>query len=418
MSVQQMRVILDDNAGVIKYGSDWDINDQVMWYQGSTNFPSFTRQGPCSFSLAFQGTSIAFIGNTPSPTSSQTATFTLDGASSYNSSYDSPPGQQSYVQWYQSPLMSDGAHTIQVSNLDGTAIDMAIMTVGPNTPLGNNSIFVDNDDPSISYSGSWTLDQSTFHAGNVPSGSPVGNTTQTSNTAGDAMSFSFAGSSISVYGIFQWAKIGSISAVYTLDGVPSSQTYLVTADSPQHSENDATNYVFYSKNNLSPGPHTLGIQITDIVNQTYKLDYMVYSPSFSSFAEMPDLSAVSTTAAPATQTIGQVSATSSSTSLTTPSGFSTVFGTAQTTAHTSTSASASASASGTASVHDQAAAKLGKSAIPVGAIVGLIVGIVLIMSLLLVLLVRLRRRRQEREQWASEPAPSMSDQSAFMDGKA
>lgn len=55
MSVQQMRVILDDNAGVIKYGSNWDINDQVMWYQGSTNFPSFSRQGPVSFSLAFQG---------------------------------------------------------------------------------------------------------------------------------------------------------------------------------------------------------------------------------------------------------------------------------------------------------------------------------------------------------------------------
>ena len=91
--------------------------------------------------------------------------------------------------------MSDGAHTIDVSNLDGTAIDMAIMTVGPNTPLGNNSIFVDNDDPSVSYTGSWTLDQSTFHAGNVPSGSPVGNTTQTSNTVGDAMSFSFAGAS-------------------------------------------------------------------------------------------------------------------------------------------------------------------------------------------------------------------------------
>lgn len=219
-----------------------------------------------------------------------------------------------------------------------------------------------------------------------------------------------------MYGIFQWAKIGSISAVYTLDGVPSSQTYLVTADSPQLSENDATNYVFYSKSNLSPGPHTLGIQITDIVNQTYKLDYMVYSPSFSSFAEMPDLTAVSTTAAPATQTTGRGSATGSPTSLTTPSGFSTVFGTAQTTAPTGTSTYASAS--GTASVHDQAAAKLGKSAVPVGAIVGLIVGIVLIMGLSLVLLVRLRRRRQEREQWAPEPAPVMSDQSAFMDGKA
>ena len=223
------------------------------------------------------------------------------------------------------------------------------------------------------------------------------------------------GTSISVYGIFQWAKLGSISAVYTLDGVPSSQTYLVTADSPQRSQNDATNFVFYSKNNLSPGPHTLGIQITDLVNQTYKLDYMVYSPSFSSFAEMPALTAVSSTAASATQTTGQVSTTGSSTPLTTPTGSSTALRTTQTPALTSTSISAS----GTGSVPDQATtAKLGKSTVPVGLIVGLIVGIVLIMGLLLVFLIRLRRRRQERQRWEIEPAPSMSDQSAFMDGKA
>ncbi len=55
MSAQQMRVILDDNAGVIKYGTGWDTNDQVMWYQGSTNFPSFSGPGLCSFSLTFQG---------------------------------------------------------------------------------------------------------------------------------------------------------------------------------------------------------------------------------------------------------------------------------------------------------------------------------------------------------------------------
>lgn len=89
--------------------------------------------------------------------------------------------------------MADGLHDIAVTGLDGTAVDMAIITVGPNTSLENYNIFVDDDDPSVTYTGHWNLDQSTFHAGNVPSGLPVGNTTHTSNTVGDIMGFTFAG---------------------------------------------------------------------------------------------------------------------------------------------------------------------------------------------------------------------------------
>ncbi len=82
----------------------------------------------------------------------------------------------------------------------------------------------------------------------------------------------------------------------------TSQTYLVTADTPQRTEGDATNFVFYSTNNLAAGAHTLSVNITDVANQAYRLDYLVYSPSFSSLAAMPNLPPGTAAAAPATIT--------------------------------------------------------------------------------------------------------------------
>ncbi|KJA21746.1 hypothetical protein HYPSUDRAFT_41592 [Hypholoma sublateritium FD-334 SS-4] len=366
MSSQQLRVILDDNVADFIYGPNWELNAQVEWYQGGTHFPSYNRTTFGFFNLSFEGTSIAFIGNTPAPSSSQMATISIDGGTPYNSSYGSPPGQQTYVQWYQSPLLSDGVHTVSVDHLDGTAIDMAIITVGPNTPLTNRSIFVDNNDPSIEYTGHWVEDESISRPGNLPSGPPIGNSTQTSTTPGDTINFRFSGTSISVYGVFGWENIGSISATYTLDDITTSQTYTVAADSPERTEGDATNFIFYSKNNLAPEPHTLSITITGVVNQAYRLDYLVYSPSFSSQAAMPNLPAVTVTAASATNTA-------------------------------------------------QTANIPRKGGAPVAAIVGSTLGSVLAV-LLLVALVMLFRKRRKRG-WEAVPMLD-THQSAFTDGQA
>ena len=106
------------------------------------------------------------------------------------------------------------------------------------------------------------------------------------------------GTSVTVYGIFSWAKIGSLTANYTLDGTSMPQTYSVTTSSPQFMQNygDEFNYILFSSDTIAAGNHTLVINITQCVNQTFILDYITYTPSFSTLASMPNLTNLPTTA--------------------------------------------------------------------------------------------------------------------------
>ncbi|KAF9474030.1 hypothetical protein BDN70DRAFT_345730 [Pholiota conissans] len=316
MANTQLRVILDDNAGFIAFGGgqQWTLSTLPQWYQGTSNYPAFAQVSDAfgKMTMAFTGTSVAFIGNTPPQGLSQSATVSIDGEAASVFSYGStkPPA---YIQWYQSPTLSNERHTITVDRMDGTAIDIVLVTVGPNTPLGTNKVFVDNNDPAIQYSGSWAESADGFNAGTLPDGSPIGGSTQRTNAVGDTMTFRFTGTSISVYGIFSWANIGSISMTCTLDGVDATEFYPVTANSPQHVRGDleASNFLFFNKDNLSAGAHTFVLKITGIENQIFALDYLVYSPSFSTFANMPNLTPVPPADTPSS---------GSNTSTTTPSG--------------------------------------------------------------------------------------------------
>ena len=113
----------------------------------------------------------------------------------------------------------------------------------------------------------------------------------------DGLSNNKIGTSVSVYGIFSWAQVGSITATYTLDGTSTPQTYSVTTRSPQFVANDgeAANFIFFSSDTLAAGDHILVINITQCVNQTFILDYITYTPSFSTLASMPDLTLLPTT---------------------------------------------------------------------------------------------------------------------------
>lgn len=139
------------------------------------------------------GTSIAFFGNTaPVFTDSQILTVAIDGGTPYNTTYNDP-SPQSYRQWYQSPTLAEGKHNISLSHIAGTALDFAVVTVGPNTPLAGTKVIVDNEDPSITYTGSWTRNTDLFVPGSLPHGLPYHNSTRRSVTAGDSFSFSFTG---------------------------------------------------------------------------------------------------------------------------------------------------------------------------------------------------------------------------------
>ena len=73
---------------------------------------------------------------------------------------------------------------------------MALITVGPNTSLQGKMLIVDNDNPAIEYSGTWTRNTSPFKSGDLQDGFPIGNSTHRSTTLGDTIMFRFTGESV------------------------------------------------------------------------------------------------------------------------------------------------------------------------------------------------------------------------------
>ena len=105
------------------------------------------------------------------------------------------PIPQTYLQWYQSPTLAEGNHTIKVDREDETSIDYATITVGQNTPLSGKTIIVDNEDSAIHYSGNWTRNTDEFFPVGLPKGLPFRNSTHRSATPGDTITFLFSGQS-------------------------------------------------------------------------------------------------------------------------------------------------------------------------------------------------------------------------------
>jgi len=122
---------------------------------------------------------------------SQSATVSIDGGAPYNIVYGGAP--PSYMQWYQSPSLPDGKHTITVGHLAGTSVDYAIIKVGSNTSLSGTTVIVDDESPAITYFGGWSRSTAQFNAGTLPDGFPYGNSTHRSSNVGDSITFRFTG---------------------------------------------------------------------------------------------------------------------------------------------------------------------------------------------------------------------------------
>jgi hypothetical protein len=104
-----------------------------------------------------------------------------------------------------------------------------------------------------------------------------------------------------------WNRTGTLSAAYTLDNATTPQIYTISKSSPEYLNDDGqqSNFLFYSFDSIPAGNHTLVVNITACVNQTFIFDYLTYTPSFSSLATMPNLttqtsSSSSTTSSPST----------------------------------------------------------------------------------------------------------------------
>lgn len=105
------------------------------------------------------------------------------------------------------------------------------------------------------------------------------------------------GSSIQLWGVFDWQSVGSVTAAYFIDGHQvAQQIYQADQTSQNAIFGVQTNFLLFSKNDLSSGSHNILVNITACTNQRFSIDYITYTPSFTSGNSAPTISATSGTA--------------------------------------------------------------------------------------------------------------------------
>lgn len=57
------------------------------------------------------------------------------------------------MQWYESPVLPEGSHQLDIANLHGQSIDFLLITPGPNTSLKGETVLVDDSNVDIAYDG-------------------------------------------------------------------------------------------------------------------------------------------------------------------------------------------------------------------------------------------------------------------------
>ncbi|KAF8891350.1 hypothetical protein BD779DRAFT_198630 [Infundibulicybe gibba] len=284
---QELLIVVDNESDTVIYsGREWIGTILSRWYGGSSMWPTpatgFNGSSGIlygSLDFAFHGTAVALYGNTPR-IGLRNATVSIDGGSSYNSSFPNPTSQ-TYLQWYQSPQLSEGNHTISLTNLADVSVDFIVVTAGPDTPLSGQTIIVDDDDPSIHYIGSWGYDKTLFNSDPStinPEGFPFHNGTHRSLMEGNALAFEFSGTSIGVFGIFDFSVFGNLSIIFDLDSQSTPLTYAVGPDTLEFKAGVGRrpNFPYFSRASLAEGNHTLTINITQSNEIPFILDFLTY----------------------------------------------------------------------------------------------------------------------------------------------
>jgi hypothetical protein len=141
------------------------------------------------------------MGNTPPTTNanSQTVEVTIDDNTPYSSSTgDTHP--QDYMQWYQSPVLPSGHHSVTISQMQGLAVDYLVITPAYDTPLNGETLIVDDTYSGIQYLGSgWSSFVSDFSfLENTVNNAAINaqgfqNGTHQTSDIGDSFTFSYTG---------------------------------------------------------------------------------------------------------------------------------------------------------------------------------------------------------------------------------
>jgi hypothetical protein len=97
------------------------------------------------------------------------------------------------------------------------------------------------------------------------------------------------GTANAIYGLFDFSSPSVLVLSFSVDSQSLSQTYRVTSSSPQlvAELGQQPNFLFYSYDFLTTGEHTLLVNVTECLNQTFRFDYLTYVPAFGKVSDMP-----------------------------------------------------------------------------------------------------------------------------------
>ncbi|KAF6759238.1 hypothetical protein DFP72DRAFT_150677 [Ephemerocybe angulata] len=307
ISSQQLVLVVDDQDPSFTFQGNWVTDGGGPWYNPTTHY------GTGNFTFSFEGSSVAFIGNSPSkqayptPTSRLNYSVSIDDGPFTNASFPSIEGQspgQAYMQWYTSPTLAPSpsspgvsgtenvnhTHTVTIAQPQNAAVDMALVTLTEsNMPIGIGAkVLVDDADAAVRYEGSWdnVTDSPYLRYSPYPGGYPVMGTTHQAGEVGDCFELRFAGTSVDVYGIWYPSTLSSAKVTLhaTLDGTlqsPSDGTQPVGRENEKYQ-----NFLLFSSPALTPAVHTLTITVQG-TPMLFILDYITYTPAFATLGEMP-----------------------------------------------------------------------------------------------------------------------------------
>ncbi|KAG5650827.1 hypothetical protein H0H81_010890 [Sphagnurus paluster] len=287
-------IILDQaQAQLVADGGEWTTLSMERYYAGSAIVSSFasTEFGDTGqygrLAITFQGTQIALFGSSPPARASQNIEVSIDGGAPYTTTYGdaSPP---SVLQWFQSPLLPDGTHTLLISHIAGASLDYLVATPGPSTPLdAGQQLIVDDGDAAITYAGPWTRKGGQYQTGEQPYVTlTYGGAVHQAQGKGATALFQFTGTAVALYGVQDYSHLGTMQVVYTLDGVAYPQTHTVSLQTPQYRAAviQRGNTVLFASpaGTLAAGNHTLKVEVLSLAPQmSLMLDYIVYTPSLA-----------------------------------------------------------------------------------------------------------------------------------------
>jgi hypothetical protein len=182
------------------------------------------------------------------------------------------------VPLYESPVLEYGPHFLNVTlnrqwvGSNPIVIDypyvLDFITIGTKDEGDSNMFIVDDADPAVEYNG--------FLPEELPEGLEYRHTLNWSNSTGSSAIFKFNGSAIQVYGSMQNSVEDHTRMIlFKIDSGENATFY-----STNTGEIPAPKQLFYSKDGLSGGPHTLYIESLNSLR--YSIDYIIYNSSNSS----------------------------------------------------------------------------------------------------------------------------------------